>query len=177
MKPESESHLPRIAQSTQSPGLLNRWPYAPPMENAMTRHTSNFLLDLVLALDGLAVLTTGLLIGYILPAGSRGATIWGWTRHDWGELHLYLALGLVTLVLVHLLLHWSWVCVVGANVLARIRVRATARLKAAVGAVAILLVVGAIAGFLYAAAVSKHHDGEVGNGGGHGWGRWSQADR
>ncbi|NBC11485.1 MAG: DUF4405 domain-containing protein [Planctomycetes bacterium] len=121
----------------------------------MSRQTINFLLDALLALLGLAVLATGLLIAYILPPHSRGDWVWGWTRHDWGELHLYLALGLVGMIALHLAMHWRWVCVVGAKVLARLRVTAGVRTQAGL-ALAIVLLVGLIlGGFLYAAAASK----------------------
>jgi len=121
----------------------------------MSRQTINFLLDALLALLGLAVLATGLLIAYILPPHSRGDWVWGWTRHDWGELHLYLALGLVGMIALHLAMHWRWVCVVGAKVLARLRVTGGVRTQAGL-ALAIVLLVGLIlGGFLYAAAASK----------------------
>jgi len=121
----------------------------------MSRQTINFLLDALLALLGLSVLATGLLIAFILPPHSRGDSVWGWTRHDWGELHLYLALGLVGLIVLHLAMHWRWVCVIGAKVLTRLRIAANVRTQAGV-ALAIVLLVGLIlGGFLYAAAASK----------------------
>lgn len=35
-------------------------------------------------------------------------TIWGWTRHDWGDLHTWFAYAVLALVMIHLLLHWRW---------------------------------------------------------------------
>ncbi|MGO0123065.1 DUF4405 domain-containing protein [Desulfothermobacter acidiphilus] len=31
------------------------------------------------------------------------------TRHTWTDIHRYLALVLIALVLVHIYLHWSWI--------------------------------------------------------------------
>lgn len=38
------------------------------------------------------MVTTGCLLAYRLPPGRRGGgglTAWGWSRHDWGDLHLW----------------------------------------------------------------------------------------
>ena len=86
----------------------------------MTRNTLNFWIDLAsfVVFFGLAV--TGLLIYYVLPpcGNCTGAVcteesplaLWGLGRHDFGRIHFYLALTTVTLVAVHLCLHWTWVC-------------------------------------------------------------------
>jgi len=29
------------------------------------------------------------------------------TRHEWGDIHFYLAIGFVILMVVHIILHWS----------------------------------------------------------------------
>ncbi len=77
----------------------------------MNRNTVNFVLDVVMGGLGLCVLATGLLLGYVLPHGSgrRGASFLGLARHDWSGVHLWLALGLTALVVVHVLLHAAWV--------------------------------------------------------------------
>jgi hypothetical protein len=79
----------------------------------MSRNAWNFWIDLVslVALVGLAI--TGLLMEFVLPPGSRGGqglTLWGNSRHDWGEIHLGFAVAVMALILVHIWLHWSWVC-------------------------------------------------------------------
>lgn len=54
---------------------------------------------------------TGLIIRYRLPPGSRGGhglSIWGWTRHDWGDLHTWFAYATCAFVVIHLILHWKW---------------------------------------------------------------------
>ena len=79
----------------------------------MRRNTLNFITDAVTLLVMLAMIASGLLLRYVLPPGSRGGSglsLWGWTRHDWGDLHFWLAASLAALLLVHVALHWSWVC-------------------------------------------------------------------
>lgn len=90
----------------------------------MKRPTLNFLIDMV-ALAGFVLLTaTGVLRYVVLPpgsgrlvgegsgvhAGARPVTLlWGLTRHQWGEIHFWMALGLFLALALHLLLHWRWI--------------------------------------------------------------------
>ncbi|MEM7682577.1 MAG: DUF4405 domain-containing protein [Planctomycetota bacterium] len=78
----------------------------------MNRNTLNYVVDGVLALLGLAVAATGLLIGFVMPpqTGAKGLTLLGLTRHGWGSLHTWMGVAIVLLVLLHLALHWNWVC-------------------------------------------------------------------
>jgi len=81
----------------------------------MKRNTWNFIVDgLLLVLFG-GLLWTGFLIHFILPPRHgrfRGTEqlLGGWDRHDYGDVHFYLAIGTLVLILVHVWLHWSWVC-------------------------------------------------------------------
>jgi len=57
------------------------------------------------------MLGTGLLLAFRLVPGSmggRGLTLWGYDRHQWGDLHSWMSYGFVLLLLVHLGLHWKW---------------------------------------------------------------------
>lgn len=90
--------------------------------SSMKRNTWNFWIDFIslVVLVGLAM--TGLLLVFVLPPGSRGGqglTLWNYTRHDWGDIHLGLAVALLALILVHIWLHWSWVCCMVTGLLVR----------------------------------------------------------
>ncbi len=86
----------------------------------MARSTLNFIIDVVAFLIMLAMVATGLLMRFVLPPGSGGRlSLWLGTRHDWGEVHFWLAVGLAALLLLHLALHWSWVCGLVASWLRR----------------------------------------------------------
>lgn len=60
------------------------------------------------AFAGFAFLTTtGVLLHYLLPPGSgRWSTIWGLNRHEWGEIHLYIAVVFFATLALHLFIHW-----------------------------------------------------------------------
>jgi hypothetical protein len=97
----------------------------------MKRPPLNFLVDAASFVAFLILLSSGLLLRYQLPPGSgsieghgsghgsaeRAITLlWGQSRHDWGEIHFWIAVGLVTVLALHLLLHWRWIaCIVGGK--------------------------------------------------------------
>jgi len=70
----------------------------------------NYWLDL-LALVAFALLTsTGVLMEYTLPERSgQRYTVLGLSRHEWGDLHFYIALSLFATLSLHILLHWKWI--------------------------------------------------------------------
>jgi len=88
----------------------------------------NFVIDAAAFVAFLLLFSTGLLLRYQLPPGSgrlQGAgtghgaaerpvtVLWRWTRHEWGEVHFWIAGALVAILAVHLILHWKWiVCMV-----------------------------------------------------------------
>ena len=81
-----------------------------------TRNTFNFVIDALTAVALLGMTVTGLLLKYVLPPGSGGVrrhagkVLFGWERHAWGELHFYISVAMGVLVLLHVALHWAWVC-------------------------------------------------------------------
>jgi len=78
----------------------------------MRKNTLNLIVDLCSFAVMLALACTGLIMAFVLPPGTGGAgglSLWGMGRHDWGDVHFVLALVLIGLILVHVLLHWSWV--------------------------------------------------------------------
>ncbi|MEX0844285.1 MAG: DUF4405 domain-containing protein, partial [Balneolaceae bacterium] len=46
---------------------------------------------------------------YILPPGSGSANIWGLTRHEWGDIHFWIAVIFAVTITVHLILHLPWI--------------------------------------------------------------------
>jgi hypothetical protein len=76
----------------------------------VSKSTTNFLVDAA-ALAAIGLLSaTGVLIRYVLPAGSgHFSQVWGMDRHQWGQIHFWIAVVLLSAVAIHLLLHWNWV--------------------------------------------------------------------
>lgn len=77
---------------------------------------TNFWLDVLSLIVMIGLAATGGLIHFALPAGTgHFYTLFGWNRHDIGQLHFYLAVAAMVLLALHVLLHWNWVCCVIAK--------------------------------------------------------------
>lgn len=136
----------------------------------MSRAGLNFLIDLAMFLVSLAMLVTGLLMRFVLPPGSgerRG--VWELTRHQWGDVHFWLAVGLAGLVLLHLVLHWRWVCAYVSGWFREARESALPRSAVRRNLVGLALGVGTLAlvgGIIWAAQLAVVEDGGRGFRGG-----------
>ena len=76
----------------------------------MRRNDWNFLVDAAALAAFLLLLSTGILIRYVLPSGSgHFLALWGMDRHGWGSIHFWIAVAFLVLMAVHLVLHWSWI--------------------------------------------------------------------
>jgi hypothetical protein len=80
------------------------------MEAAMRRANLNFVIDAVALVPFVFLTATGVLVRYVLPPGSgHFSTLWGMDRHEWGQLHFWIAVILMASLGLHLFLHWRWV--------------------------------------------------------------------
>ena len=84
-----------------------------------------FWTDLLIAAMFAVLIATGSILRWVLPPGSGGGqhgagmgrrggrgpalTLLDMTRHQWGDLHFWLAAALVAGILLHLALHWRWI--------------------------------------------------------------------
>jgi hypothetical protein len=76
------------------------------------------LIDLALYLVACTLAGTGLLLAYRLPHGGRHAgriLFLGYARHEWGEIHTWLAYVAIALAVAHLVLNWQWLVKVAAS--------------------------------------------------------------
>jgi len=116
----------------------------------------NYAVDFITLLLILAMIGTGVVIRYVLPPGSGGHgggerwLLWGLDRHDWGGLHFWLAVGLSAVMLLHVALHWKWICGVTRRWIGRLRDGGNrlAR-RTAYGLAFFVLVTLLLAGFVY----------------------------
>ena len=84
----------------------------------------NFILDLLSFFNLLGLIITGVIMKYVLPLGTGGLgrdlhgrtgrginieELWSMTRHEWGGIHFYLAVVFVVLMIIHIILHWTWI--------------------------------------------------------------------
>jgi hypothetical protein len=76
----------------------------------MRRPTLNFVVDAVAFVGFVFLVSTGVLMRYVLPPGSgRGAFVWGLDRHDWGAVHFWIAAAFLAVLAFHLVLHGRWI--------------------------------------------------------------------
>ena len=89
----------------------------------MRRSTLNFIIDSAALIFLLGLGGTGCILKWILPPGSGGEgqgahggrggehikALWSLGRHDWGDIHFYLAICFLVLMGVHIFLHWGWI--------------------------------------------------------------------
>jgi hypothetical protein len=75
----------------------------------MKQMTVNFIVNLVSFLVLLVLSTSGIIIALPHEHGAGEKKILGFGRGQWGDVHLWLGIAFVALMLVHLVLHWDWV--------------------------------------------------------------------
>lgn len=130
----------------------------------MRKNTLNFAVDALTLLTMLVMILTGLLIEFVLPprrATGVHQTLWGMDRHDWGEIHFWTAVVLGLLLLLHVALHWEWVCVTVGRLLQRGQEKtlvARAPVRNVYGAGFLALIVAIIGGFLWVASANVRID-------------------
>jgi hypothetical protein len=79
----------------------------------MNRTIANIIIDIIAAFLFLGIIATGYLLRFPLPPGSnKTLSLWGYTRHQWGDVHFWISLGLLVVLAVHLVLHWNWIVTV-----------------------------------------------------------------
>ncbi|MDY6800285.1 MAG: DUF4405 domain-containing protein, partial [Bacteroidota bacterium] len=78
----------------------------------------NFIIDAIMFLLMGLLAGIGLLIKYVLVSGEErwikyGQNVdirfWGLDRHQWGEIHLYVAIALILFLVLHIVLHWNMI--------------------------------------------------------------------
>ncbi|HPM03797.1 MAG TPA: DUF4405 domain-containing protein [Candidatus Cloacimonadota bacterium] len=81
----------------------------------------NLVIDTIMFLDLMAVAGLGFLMKYVLLPGYKINEIYGTNtelfflgldRHQWGAIHLYLALFMVFLLVLHIIFHWGTIIVI-----------------------------------------------------------------
>ena len=84
----------------------------------MTKAKWNFIIDAIMLVLMAVIAGLGLLIKYVLLSGSDrwikydrsvDLSFWGLDRHDWGKIHLILAIILGVLLVLHIILHWNMI--------------------------------------------------------------------
>jgi len=125
----------------------------------MSRTILNFLLDtLLLGVFSLLVVAT-VVVRFVFPPGTQAErwTLWGHGYDAWVGLQFNILAALSLGILIHVMLHWSWICGVVATRLSKWRGR-TIRIDEAnqtVYGVGLLVVLFTLIGLLVAAAAMQ----------------------
>lgn len=122
----------------------------------MSRTIVNFLLDALLLATFMTLAATAVIVRFVFPPGTQaeGWTLWGSGYDAWVGLWFNVLAALALMVLVHVMLHWSWVCGVVAQRLSK-RLGRTVRIDEAnqtVYGVGLLVVLFTAAGMVIGAA-------------------------
>ncbi len=101
----------------------------------MSKNKTKFIVDTIGYFSFLVLLSTGIVMKYIVLPGSRrvegdATSLWNLTRHEWGDIHFWASVVFVLSLLIHMWLHWSWI----SSTLGRY-----ARIKMRIGVVAALI--------------------------------------
>jgi hypothetical protein len=90
---------------------------ATPTPRRISRTDVNFGLDFALLLLFLAVCTMSVILEFIFPIGPRadGWLLWGRDYAEWSRIRFALLATMAAAVVLHVMLHWSWVCGVVAS--------------------------------------------------------------
>jgi hypothetical protein len=78
----------------------------------MKKNDWMYFVNALLFVDICSIFAIGLLLAFVIPSGGgRYAEKYfiGLHRHTWADLHFYLALLLIGLLILHVWLNWKWV--------------------------------------------------------------------
>ncbi|MCA9405473.1 MAG: DUF4405 domain-containing protein [Candidatus Omnitrophica bacterium] len=87
----------------------------------MKRPIINIIVDTLSLMVFTVMISTGLILRFVLPPGSGGGefhgvggrrsidVFTGLTRHQWGDIHFFISILFLTLLLIHIILHWAWI--------------------------------------------------------------------
>lgn len=79
---------------------------------SLSRAQVNFLLDALLLVLFCSLMAIAVIVRFVFPPGpdAVGWLLWGHTYNEWCNLQFGLIAALALGILIHVMLHWSWVC-------------------------------------------------------------------
>jgi hypothetical protein len=101
----------------ESPAPKRSRPTPATAARKLTRTDVNFWLDFLLLLLFLALCTLSVILEFIFPIGTQadGWLLWGYGYGEWSRIRFIVLSAMGAAVVLHVMLHWSWVCVVVAS--------------------------------------------------------------
>lgn len=117
----------------------------------------NLVLDAVLLVVFMALCFAAVVVRFVFPPGpgAKGWTLWGFDYDAWGGIQFGLVAALALGVLVHVMLHWSWVCNMVAGRFVKTRQgRVDDGLQTIYGVGLLIVLLAAVGGALAAAVLT-----------------------
>jgi hypothetical protein len=130
-----------------------------PARRQMSMALINFWLDagLLVTIACLGWVTAMLQIVFPAPTAAAGWELWGLTFNEWHNTQFIALCVFALLVLVHLMLHWNWVCSIIATQVLRIKVRPEDGMQTIYGVSALIVLFMILAGTIIAALLTVKH--------------------
>jgi len=79
----------------------------------MKKSDWQYLVDTLLFVCIVGIAFIGILMGLVIPQGPQASEkakyFLGLHRHQWGNIHFYLSIAFICLVVIHIVLSWSWI--------------------------------------------------------------------
>lgn len=76
----------------------------------MQNNARRYLIDALMFVDLCAVTFVGFLLACVIPTGpGRDKGFLGLHRHEWGDVHFTLCMGLLALLVLHIWMNYKWV--------------------------------------------------------------------
>jgi hypothetical protein len=117
----------------------------------------NLVLDAVLLVVFMALCFAAVVVRFVFPPGpgAKGWTLWGFDYDAWGGVQFGLVATLALGILVHVMLHWSWVCNMVASRFVKTRQgRVDDGLQTIYGVGLLIVLLAAVGGALAAAVLT-----------------------
>lgn len=72
----------------------------------------NFWLDFILLVNFMVLMGVATIVQFVFPAGTKADDwlLWGYSFNDWMAVQYGTLCVFTLLILVHVMLHWQWVC-------------------------------------------------------------------
>jgi hypothetical protein len=118
----------------------------------------NFWIDalLLVLLSALGWVSATLQVAFPAPTTAAGWTLWGLTYDQWRDVQFGSLCLLALCVVVHVMMHWNWVCSVIATQIVRARQRPDEGMQTIYGVATLIAILHMIAAGVIAAMLCVH---------------------
>jgi hypothetical protein len=81
-------------------------------KRGISRTAINFCLDALLLVTFLTLVWISFVLRFVFPQATvaSGWSVWGYGYDDWARMQFGMLMFLSVSILIHVMLHWSWVC-------------------------------------------------------------------